>query len=292
MREPTSLEAIGDRIDSLVTQLQSQATPPVRDMAEEAIALVLELHAAGLARVLELLGGVDGDPRVIRLLLEDDLVSNLLILHDLHPSDLAARVQDALDGVRPYLGSHGGDVELIGVDPEAASVTLRMLGSCDGCPSSSVTLKLAVETAILKAAPEIETIEVEGHEDPTPQGATTPVALGRKSAPEAQPAWASVDLAPDLDSGAVVSVELKDGPVLFCRLGESLYAYLDSCPTCSARLGQERVDGEVIRCVSCRTSYDVRLAGRNLDGGRLHLTPVPLLGELGGDVRVAIPVGA
>ncbi len=47
----------------------------------------------------------------------------------------------ALDSVRPYLGSHGGDVELLGVDEDAGAVHLRLLGSCDGCPSSAVTLQ-------------------------------------------------------------------------------------------------------------------------------------------------------
>ena len=62
--------------------------------------------------------------------------------------------------MRPYLGSHGGDVELLDVTADGV-VRLRMLGSCDGCPSSAVTLKLAVEGAIEAAAPEITAIEVE-----------------------------------------------------------------------------------------------------------------------------------
>ena len=62
--------------------------------------------------------------------------------------------------MRPYLGSHGGDVELLEVTDDGV-VRLRLLGSCDGCPSSSVTLKLAVEDAIEAAAPEVTGIEVE-----------------------------------------------------------------------------------------------------------------------------------
>ena len=70
------------------------------------------------------------------------------------PTTCTTRVERALEGVRPYLGSHGGDVELLEVDRRRV-VRLRLLGSCDGCPSSSVTLKLAVEGAIEAAAPEI-----------------------------------------------------------------------------------------------------------------------------------------
>ena len=81
-------------------------------------------------------------------------------MHGLHPDDVGTRVARALDGVRPYLGSHGGDVELVGLTDDGR-VRLRMLGSCDGCPSSSVTLTLAVETAIRDAAPEVSGIDVE-----------------------------------------------------------------------------------------------------------------------------------
>ena len=62
-------------------------------------------------------------------------MAGLLLVHGLHPYDVQTRVARALDSVRPYLGSHGGDVELLGVDAEGV-VTLRMLGNCDGCPSS------------------------------------------------------------------------------------------------------------------------------------------------------------
>ena len=63
--------------------------------------------------------------------------------------------------MRPFLGAHGGDVELLDIDADAGAVQLRLLGSCDGCPSSAVTLQMAVEQAIVEAAPEIVIIDVE-----------------------------------------------------------------------------------------------------------------------------------
>ncbi len=77
--------------------------------------------------------------------------ASLLLLHDLHPVDVADRVVGALDHVRPYLGSHAGGIELLGVDDDGVA-HLRLEGSCDGCPSSAVTLQLAVERAVLEAA--------------------------------------------------------------------------------------------------------------------------------------------
>ena len=83
----------------------------------------------------------------------DDLVASLLLVHGLHPHDVERRIEDALDSVRPYLGSHGGDVKLLGVDDDV--VRLQFAGSCKSCPSSAVTLELAVEDAVRAAAPEI-----------------------------------------------------------------------------------------------------------------------------------------
>lgn len=78
--------------------------------------------------------------------------------------------------MRPYLGSHGGDVKLLGVADGV--VRLRLERSCHGCPSSTVTMKLAVEKAIAEAAPEIARIAVEGVGDPTdPTDRTDPSDL-------------------------------------------------------------------------------------------------------------------
>ena len=93
-------------------------------------------------------------------LAEDPLVESLLLLHDLHPLDVDARIQRALDRVRPYLGSHAGGVEYLGVADGVAR--LRLEGSCHGCPSSTVTVQLAIQGAVQDAAPEVTEVVVEG----------------------------------------------------------------------------------------------------------------------------------
>jgi Fe-S cluster biogenesis protein NfuA len=131
------------------------------ERAEELVRLVADLYGAGIERIMEILhanGRLDGE--ILAALAADELVSGLLVVHGLHPYGVEERVERALAAVRPYLGSHGGDVELLDVSEEGV-VRLRLLGSCDGCPSSSVTLELAVEGAIHEAAPEVSAIEIE-----------------------------------------------------------------------------------------------------------------------------------
>jgi Fe-S cluster biogenesis protein NfuA len=139
-----------------------------------------------VARIESLLGEIDGDPKAVETVQElvdlygealarflrgadpttDELLSHLLLVHDLHPVDVETRVRQALEEVRPYLGTHGGDVELLGVDDGVAR--LRLEGTCNGCPSSTVTLRNAIEEAVMRAAPELERIDAEGVAEPQP----------------------------------------------------------------------------------------------------------------------------
>jgi len=173
--DEVDLRATGDRIEELLNGLEHSLEPRDWEHVQDVITLVTELYGGGLARILKLAGS---ESRLAQLMAEDDLVASLLVLHDLHPLGLEARVQGAVETVRPYLAGHGGDVEVLAIDGDEGVVTVRMLGSCDGCASSSATLELAVKQAIVEAAPEIVRIEVEGASEPEPN--FTPVALGRK----------------------------------------------------------------------------------------------------------------
>ena len=180
MEEPQDLRATGDRIEHLIGTLRDVADPGAFDLASELFALVNELYGAGLA-------GSSSWPKrrtldLVRALVADDLVASLLLVHGLHPDSLATRVESGLARVRPMLATHGGDAELLDVDAGAGAVLLRLLGSCDGCPSSTVTLRTAVERAIIEAAPEIVTIDVAEPSSAEPSGAapSVPVNLGTK----------------------------------------------------------------------------------------------------------------
>lgn len=170
-----NLRATGDRIEQMLEELEATADPKTFDRASELLRMVAELYGAGLGRIVTL--AAERDPPLLDELVADELVASLLLVHGLHPESLARRVEAALAQVRPTLAAHAGDVELLGIDEEAGAVQIRLLGSCDGCPSSSVTLQLAVERAIVEAAPEIVTIDVDQPSQPQPG---VPVALGTK----------------------------------------------------------------------------------------------------------------
>ncbi len=177
--EKKNLRAVGDRIEQLLEDMRAAADPRLYGQVEEVLGLVSELYGGGLARIVEVLG--ENDPQLLSRVAHDELIASLLLVHGLHPDDLATRVARALEGVRPMLAGHGGDVELLDIDEAAGAVHLKLLGSCHGCPSSTVTLRLAVETAIAEAAPEIVIIDVEQPtEEALPVGEAVPITLGSK----------------------------------------------------------------------------------------------------------------
>jgi len=185
-------------------------------------------------------------------------------------------------------------------------VRLRLEGSCSGCPSSTVTLKLAIEDAIRKAAPEVREIEAEGAEpsQPAPNliqiempgsaqsgGAQEPDAA---TAPEASGSWVMAGGLPELGAagGGPLVKEVFGERLLFLRLGESVYAYRPECPGCGHSLEEAALEGIELACAACGNRYDVMRAGRCLDAPHLHLEPVPLLVDEAGLVKVAVGAAA
>ena len=296
------LHETGERINTL---LEASAAGGVvaRERAEELVRLVADLYGAGLERVLTILhegGHLDDD--MLAALAGDDLVASLLLVHDLHPYDVQTRVEQALEGVRPYLGSHGGDVELLEVT-EGDVVRLRLLGSCDGCASSSVTLKLAVEGAIEAAAPEIVAIEVETPTERASVGAGPVISIDSlwsrvaDAEPTTGPSWQAMPELAGLADGQVAQLSAGPVPIVGCRLGSDLYAFLDRCGQCDAaltgatlgRILGGAVGDAALRCAGCGAHFQVRRAGVCLERPELHLSPLPLLVEAG-VASVAVPV--
>lgn len=135
------------RIEGLVGEVE--ALPgPAREKARALVRAVLDAHQEALARLL----GALGSDAARAATQADEALGAVLLLHGLHPLDLPARVEQALERARPALRAHGGDVELIELAPDA--LRLRLLGTCHGCPSSGATLEGVLADALLALAPD------------------------------------------------------------------------------------------------------------------------------------------
>ena len=275
----------GDRIQTLL-DASAVGGAVARERAEQLVGEVTDLYGAGLERMLGI--AVAADPALVDAFVADNLVASLLLVHGLHPHDVNRRIEDALDSVRPYLGSHGGDVKLLGVLDDI--VRLEFAGSCKSCPSSAVTLELTVEDAVRAAAPEITSIEVVA-----PEAAPTATVIPAESLlrrvhqnDRGAVGWHAVPGLTDLASGEVGGFRVADTTVLACRVGDELFTYRDRCGSCGSSLAGaalhrrmgSAVGDAVLRCPQCRAHFDVVHAGAGIDetaDASSHLEPIPLL---------------
>ncbi|WP_102142495.1 NifU family protein [Mycobacterium hubeiense] len=266
----------GDRIQTLL-DASAAGGAVARERAEQLVREVTDLYGAGLERMLRIAAAVD--PEVADRWAADDLVASLLLVHGLHPHSVERRVTDALDSVRPYLGSHGGDVHLLEVDGDV--VRLQFSGSCKSCPSSAVTLELAVEDAVRAAAPEISSIEVVASEREEPGSVSGVIPaeslLTRLRTNGHHPtAWQPVPELAELADGEVGGFLVAGTTVFVCRIGDEFFAYRDRCPDCAGSLAGAQLRDTVLRCPRCGATFDAVHAGVGV-GSTLHLEPIPLL---------------
>jgi Fe-S cluster biogenesis protein NfuA/nitrite reductase/ring-hydroxylating ferredoxin subunit len=279
-----------ERIEEQIQQIELAADPNLKATAVDLVQSLITMHGVGSERMLELLVDTKDGQAIIDELANDQLVGSLLILHGLHPVDLETRVRKALDRVGPYLGSHGGSVELLGIN-DTGVVRLSLQGSCKTCPSSTMTLKLAIEEAIHEAAPDVTAIEAEGVTVQQSSGVvqiSRPKGNGDRGQSARGNGWEQVNDLDLLAPSAIRAIEVGGRSVLFCRVGETLYAYGNNCPGCGQKLHEAQLEMTRLVCPTCGEQYDVIGAGRGLDQPDLHLEPFPLLVEQG-QAKVALP---
>ena len=166
------------RVEALVEQIEASPDTTTRTAALELVQTLMEFHGAGIERIMDITAkaGAAGYA-IFDDLACDDLTSSLLMLYDLHPVDIGTRINRAIEKVRPSLNLHEGDVEVLGVTD--GIVKLRLKGSCDGCPSSALTLKHTIEEAIYAAAPDVISIVVDGVTETAPSNGF--VQIGKTS---------------------------------------------------------------------------------------------------------------
>jgi hypothetical protein len=149
------VRAIGDRVQTLIAELRRSADPDAGARAGELVRLLMDLYGEALARIVSA-GGVES-------LLDDEIVSALLVLHDLHPLSPAERVARALARVEPLVAPFGA---IAIAQCGAESVRLRFEAGSRSPGASAGALRSAIVRAVEAAAPELETIAVDGLEDP------------------------------------------------------------------------------------------------------------------------------
>ena len=182
----------------------------------------------------------------------DEVVYAVLRRHQIVKPSLNERVETALEGVRPMLASHGGDVELVKVNPP--KVEVRFIGSCDGCPASALTFHAGVKKAVQEACPEItDIIQVKGLGGSDDSGVrfVSPFALGAKGN------WISAGLLSEIPEGAVRSAILGGEKVLLSRNGATVTCFQNACAHLGFPIHDGEVENGIITCPHHGFQYDL-----------------------------------
>ena len=294
-----------DRVQALNAQVDELQDERARDLAQALVSAVIAMYGDGLRRIVEAIqSSREAGATILDELSQDGAVASLMLIHDLYPVALEERVIEALDTVRPYMESHGGNVELLGIEDGVARLALQ--GSCSGCAASQATLELAIKQALEEHAPDLVGLEVEGVSEPATNGAALPMAepaapVGSGSfelplvhsgdstlplAVEHPPRWVPLPGLDDVGDGELRTVTVDADQLLLANVEGSLLAYRDRCASCGGALHDGELIGRMLRCPACLVEFDLPRAGRAAGSEPLQLTPVPLL-ETGG-LRVAV----
>ena len=219
----------------------------------------------------------------------------LLTMYDVIDVDDHILVEEALDQVRPYIESHGGELELLEV--EEGVVHVQLSGSCSGCAASAITLKRGVEESLREHYPnfkELVSHEPEGAEAEQTNGGGPQLLQIEGLEPKRKlrrPVFEDAGMIDDLPEGQMKAVEVDGESILIVNIEGEPYAFKNFCPV-DERLSLEggRVTGKVIVCPWHNCGYDAR-SGRRADNEQdkpdLVVVPIALRD---GKLQVAVNV--
>jgi Fe-S cluster biogenesis protein NfuA len=157
------------RIGGLVEEMESIADPAVRAATKSLVKSLMDLHGAALEKALDIVAEA-GEPgmAIIDRLGRDSLVSSLLILYNLHPEVIEIRVAKAVEKIRPQLRKQGCEVELLGAS--GGAIHLRVETGSHTCGSTAKTVQASLQGAMYDAAPDLESLVIEGLEEKPSSG--------------------------------------------------------------------------------------------------------------------------
>ncbi|MEO1087617.1 MAG: NifU family protein [Acidobacteriota bacterium] len=266
--EPGPLEELARGVDEALEAVES-LEEPARAKALELKKAIEAFHKEGLTTMIR---NLKADPRGLELLLEmveDAGVYALFAMHGLVKADLATRVAQVLDATRPYLQSHGGDVELVAIEGGTAKVRLK--GSCSGCSMSAVTLRNSVEEALTTRIPEIDSVEeVEDRVEPAL------VSIGGLGRAKEAHGWCQGPSVDEISPAKPYRLDVDDKSVVLIRRGNRIQAFRNECAHQGLPIDGGSIDEDgTLTCPWHGFRFDA-ISGECMTSPAAQLEPLPL----------------
>lgn len=293
-------QALGGRLDALVQEFEALPYPEIQAKAFDLLQTVDAIHREALVRLVTFLRD-HAPPDLVERAAEDPIIRTLLLLYDLVPSDELTQAETALEMIRPYIHSHGGEVEVL--DVVDGIVHLRLSGACHGCAGSTVTLKRGIESALREGFPGFKGIAVHepepdrgpafiplipaGQAAPASQIDVIPLMAAGQTRPVRRPVFEAVARLDQVPAGTMHAFDLDGVRVLIANVAGEIYAVRNQCPGSMAPLDLGSFTPPIVTCPWHNEAYDVRTGKRadGLPGQNLQVLPVALLD---GDIQVAV----
>ena len=245
-QEGTTLDALLKDVailEELVGQWdeQKQATVHAIKKATDA------LNKEALSRLIR---SLKSDPAAVASLkasLSDEIVYAVLRYHEIVKPSLQERLEQALESVRPYLATHGGNVEIVEIEAPSA-VTIQLLGSCDGCPAAGLTLSEGVEKAIKKYCPEIMSIKKAKGKTSTASPAEQTIRFVSPFAKANDKGWIRAVKVADVPESDITCVNLEGHSLLLSRFDQRITCFENACSHLGMPMDMGSVANGVLTC--------------------------------------------
>lgn len=289
-------------LDELTTYLGELAAAfeqhPDEQTREAAIGLLQgmdALHRAAFTRLTAFLNDHQAGHLLIEAAESDRLISTVLNLYDLLPTEVGVRqAEAALAQVRPYIESHGGELKVL--DVAEGVVHIQMGGACQGCAGASYTLQRGIRQALEAGFPGFENVVVE-EVTANQTSASGFISLDQVYTPPSLlqgPDFQPVVKLDDLLPNTMQQVQIDDVQILLINGAGEIYAVGVMCPGSMLPLMNGRLDNNTIICGWHNEQYDL-LTGACLDKAGTRQTerlPVYPVAIQDGQIQVAVNVPA
>lgn len=242
-----------------------------RNAAAARAEAVEALNAAAFRRLIRALKAVPELSEALRAAAADEVVYAVLRRHGILKPSLFERVEAALDTIRPMLAGHGGDVELVAVEPPVAEV--RFLGACDGCPASALTFYGGVKQAIQDKVPEVREVkQVKGLGTGGDGGGSEGVQFSSPFADFIEGDWAAAGSLEELAEGETRILEVEGHSVLLSRFGERVTCFENACAHMGMAMDGGEIEAGLITCPYHGFQYSLE-SGECLTAPEVQLQP-------------------
>jgi hypothetical protein len=154
------------RLQELLARFEALGDPAARAAAQELVQVVIDLHGWGLSDLLGIVQDAGSQPAdtLLARFTANPAVRGMLLLHGLHPEDLATRASKAVERLRPHLGVRGVRADLIGVEDEVVRLRVTASGQKNQRPSA-IELQREIENTVLEMTPDAANLIIEGLEE-------------------------------------------------------------------------------------------------------------------------------